>query len=218
MRYLVGLVAAGLLVWAITFAAVLAVQTLWRSDQPVPDRADAIVCLGAGMSYRGWTLPGAASERRAHACADLHAAGAAPVVVFSGYGHETYSAAEAMADVARARGVPEQAIRIEPLARSTIQNAAFSLALFESAPDRVILVSDAFHLPRSWATFRLLGVHEVVLYAAPNVTTTGQRERTELGWILRESLAIWSNAGRLMAYSAAGLAGIDHETRIGWFN
>ena len=36
--------------------------------------------------------------------------------------------------------------------------------------------------------------------------------------MLREATAVWSNAARGLVYVLAGAAGIDRDTRIGWFN
>lgn len=205
---------AVLLLWAATFAAVVLWQLLWPREASTPRPAQAIFCLGAGMSEADPARAGPASARRARTCAALHAAGAAPVVIFTGAGNDMRSAAEAMADVARQAGLPPEATLVETEARSTIQNADFGLALLPEAPGRVILVSDAFHLPRAWVIFRLMGVEEAGLQATP-----GDGDWQELlGWSLREAAAIWFNLGRLAAYGAGGVIGIDHETRIGWFD
>jgi uncharacterized SAM-binding protein YcdF (DUF218 family) len=213
VRRLGRLIGAGLLLWLATFGFVLAVQFLWPRTLATPAPAEAIFCLGAGIAGGA---ADASSAGRAETCAALQAAGAAPVVVFTGYGVPTLSAAEAMADIARAEGVPENAILIEPAAQSTLQNAAFGLALLDAPPERVVVVSDAFHLPRAWVIFRVLGVPDVALRATrpdatPDLTTM-------LRWCLRESVAIWFNVARLGAYGAAGVLGIDRDTRIGWFD
>lgn len=213
-RLLGGLIRAGLLVWAATLALVLAVQFLWPRALPTPEPAQAIFCLGAGIAGR--QEADASSAGRARTCAALHAAGAAPLVVFTGYGIPELSAAEAMARIARAEGVPESAILVEPAAQSTIQNAAFGLAALEAPPDRIIVVSDAFHLPRAWVIFRGLRVPEVVLRATLRDATP--EVATMLRWCLRESIAIWFNVARLGVYAGAGALGIDRETRIGWFD
>jgi hypothetical protein len=83
-------------------------------------------------------LPDDVSRGRALTCAALHAAGVAPVVVFTGAGNDTLSAAEAMAAVAAEAGMPPQAMIVEPEAHSTIQNAAFGLALLPEAPERLV--------------------------------------------------------------------------------
>jgi uncharacterized SAM-binding protein YcdF (DUF218 family) len=212
------LVVAVLLLWVSTFLAVLLWQVLWPKGGVPEDRADAIFCLGAGTAETDALLPDTSSARRARACAALQQAGAAPVVVFTGRGNEIRSAAEAMADLARAEGLPAAAALIEPDARSTIQNAAFGLALLDRTPRRVILVSDPFHLPRAWVIFRLLGVREVALHAAERQDAGPTDGRTLLEWSIREAAAIWFNAGRLAVYGLGGLAGVDHDTRIGWFD
>jgi uncharacterized SAM-binding protein YcdF (DUF218 family) len=206
------------LLWIVTFLAVLAAQLFILRPDATPERADAIVCLGAGMAGEDSPLAGPASSRRARACAALFREGAAPVIVFTGYGTEAGSAAEAMADVARSEGAPEEAMRIDPDALSTIQNAAFGIALLPRVPDRVILVSDGFHLPRAWVIFRLMGVEDVALHRADRGTLNVGAWPELLGWSIREAFAIWFNLARLTAYGLGGLAGIDHDTRIGWFD
>jgi uncharacterized SAM-binding protein YcdF (DUF218 family) len=161
-------------------------------------------------------LPDDVSRGRALSCAALHTAGIAPVVVFTGAGNDTVSAAAAMASVAREAGMPPEAILVEPEAHSTIQNAAFGTAMLDPAPDRVILVSDAFHLPRAWVIFRVLGDAEPGLYATGD--TGSVPLSTRVGWSLREAVVIWVNAGRLAVYGLAGAMSVDRDTRIGWFN
>ena len=212
------LLRGGLVALAVTFLGVAAASFLWPAGR-VPDRpAEAIICLGAGMSLQGWELPDSASARRARACAALHAAGAAPLVIFTGYGHEVYSAAQAMADLARAEGLPEAAILVEPRALSTIQNAAFAMAMLPDRSARVIVVSDGFHLPRAWVIFRVLGVRDMALVAAGDRLGRAAGERSHLRRLLRETGTIWANVGRLAAFALGGLAGIDRDTRIAWFN
>ncbi|MGP1355065.1 YdcF family protein [Roseicyclus sp.] len=220
MRVLRRLAFSGLVLWAATFLAVLAASAFWPRER-VPERpADAIVCLGAGLVDDVSRLPDSASTRRAATCAALHAAGVAPLIVFTGYGNTVASAGDGMADVAREAGVTEAAILVDPHALSTIQNAANSLALLPQGTGRIVIVSDAFHLPRAWVIFRLMGPDEVAPVAAadPFPASSAPAGRSTLSWVLRESVAIWFNAARGVAYVAAGLAGVDHATRIGWFD
>lgn len=210
-------VLAGVLVWALTLAGVW-VGANWLDRQTaLPAPADAIICLGAGVARDDPSLPDAASDRRARACAALQVAGVAPVVIFTGYGVPGHSAAEAMAARAIGAGLPPEAAVIEPQARSTIQNAAFSRSVLPTEADRVVVVSDAFHLPRAKVIFRLLDYPQIALYAAPATGSEGEGPSL-WRWMLRESVAIWFNAGRGAAYVAAGWAGIDRDTRIGWFD
>ena len=214
MRRVAHVALALVIMWGVGLLAVV-VAHLWlsRADRaPVP-QADAIICLGAGMASDTSIAAGPSSERRALACAALYANRRAPLVIFTGEGHEFGSAARAMADVAEAAGVPPEAIRVEPFAGSTIQNAAFSLPLLPNAAERIIIVSDGFHLPRAWVIFRALGPQEVILHATTDAPF-GQIFR----WIRRESVAIWFNLWRAALYWGGGVLGIDRDTRIAWFD
>ena len=126
----------------------------WTFLWPEPDLntivpADAIICLGGGMDVYGvlaeFTL------NRVDRCAKLYRAGLAHVILFAG-GTSTFdgpSAAGQMSRYAMAFGVPASAILTENRAHSTLQNALFSLPLIPNAAF-LIVVTEAFHLPRSW--------------------------------------------------------------------
>lgn len=206
---------AGLIVWGLTLLAVLGVQFLWPERGVAAPSADAVICLGAGMSFDGWRLPDDRSLQRALTCGNLIERGAAPVAVFTGYGHELYSAAAAMADAAEAAGAPRSALIVEGEARSTLQNADLSRRLLPPDAKRVIVVSDAYHLPRAWVIFRVMGFEEVILHRVPAALEVAAPEPSIF---VRETAALWFNAGRLLTYWAAGLAGVDHDTRVSWFN
>jgi len=216
MRRLGRLIRAGVLVWFATFVAVFLAELLWPTDPPFPARADAIFCLGAGMEEDPSPLPDPVTEGRAQTCVTLFQEGVAPVIVFTGAGNDTHSASSAMVSIARQAGLPEDAILEDPLAHSTLQNAAFGLALLPEAPERIVLVSDRFHLPRAWVIFRVLGPQDVSLY--PTSETFIPPITWRALWSARESLALWFNVGRLSVYTIAGWVGFDRDTRISWFN
>lgn len=212
---------AAALLWFATFVALYVYVGTSPTRTTLPAAADAIICLGAGMSYDNeGPVADNASTRRAETCASLYRAELAPVIVFTGAGDETRSAADAMAGIALAAGVPEAAILREQIARSTIQNAAFALALMPDHTDRIIVVSDQFHLPRAGVIFGTLSSAEVVTvptnpdYARP----LGRGDRSDFWWTLREATAIWSNGARAAVYWAGGVVGYAPATRIGWFN
>jgi uncharacterized SAM-binding protein YcdF (DUF218 family) len=196
----------------VTLAAVGLWTALWPLDRPAP-RGEAIVCLGAGVDAAGRLGPG--SRMRAETCAALAREGAAPVLVFSGGPARpgTPSAAAAMARIARAAGSGQAEIRVEERARSTLQNALFTRAMLPGAP-RVIVVTEAFHLPRAWASFRAMGAAELALHPAGRVRMAGAGG---VAWrvLLRESLALWFNAGRYAVWRAAGVLGLPDTTRTG---
>ncbi len=214
-RALGRLLRAALLIWAATLAAVCIWTYLWPLDRPLP-RGDAIVCLGAGVDGAGRIGPG--SRVRAETCARLAREGVAPVVVFTGgpAAPGARSAAAGMAEVARVEGVGDAVILLEENAFSTLQNALYSRALL-SEDARLILVSEAFHLPRSWVSFRAMGVEDVTTYPALRIRP-GPSGGPAWGLLLRESLAIWFNAGRYTAWRIGGGLGIADSTRTGWLH
>lgn len=202
MRGLARLLALGAILYAVTWGAVLALSVAWPVPQTVP-QGDAIICLGGGI--RSDRTPRDDSLGRAETCAALQRAGAAPVVIFTGAGYPDRSAAQAMAE---ATGLPETALRIEPAAQSTLQNALFSLEMLEEDA-RLIVVTDAYHLPRSWVSFRLMGAGDIALFPTSRPELTG----THIRRITREAAAIWFNLARYAVWAGAGLLPLDPETR-----
>jgi uncharacterized SAM-binding protein YcdF (DUF218 family) len=71
------------------------------------------------------------------------------------------SAAAAMARVARALGVPEENLLVEPASRNTRENLLFSQRLLGARPGRLWLVTSAMHMPRSVAVAKVLGMDVV---------------------------------------------------------
>lgn len=217
-----------LALWAIGFAALLLVVLLAPREVPEAGPADAIVCLGGGMSFGGWTLPAPDSQRRAETCAALYLAGAAPRILFTGAGHHVSSVAAAMARSAQDLGVPQSAILLEEEARSTIQNAVFSADHLPPETANILLVTDAYHLPRSHVLFRLFTPYEIDPVAAPiesltadlapGFQTTRRKHPTYLQAVLRESQAIWFNLGRLGFYGAGRAIGVEKNALIDRFN
>ena len=95
-----------------------------------------------------------------------------PRLVLSGGkgGHET-SKAKDMIDLAIKGGVPPHAILAEGRSNSTLQNAFFSRQLLGSASHgRIAIVTDRFHIPRAWASFRWAGMSDIVMVAADGET------------------------------------------------
>ncbi|GAA5069867.1 YdcF family protein [Roseibacterium beibuensis] len=194
---------AVLLVWAATFAAVCLWTVFWP-DQGLSAEGDAILCLSSGVQEDGTADSG--SRIRAETCAELYRAGAAPLVVFSGGGFPV-TAADAMAEVA---ALPADVVRIEPQAASTLQNIYYASDLIAEG-SHVLLVTEAYHLPRSWASARVMGMDNVTLVPAARL-----QNEPRLWSLTRESLAIWFNLARFAAYGLGGWLGMPDETRIAW--
>ena len=119
---------------------------------------DAIVVLGAKLASDGSSTP--ALRRRARHGAALLNAGIAPVLILSG-GQPVagVSEAEAMFQIALGQSADPERILLESASRTTWENARLTAALLRKHGwRRVLLVSDAWHLPRAQIAFRAAGV------------------------------------------------------------
>ena len=150
----------------LTYGAVNAWTYLWPSQQfEGLQPASTIVCLAAGLKPDG--TMGRFTESRARRCIGAYHAGLAPVLAFTGgnSSHDAPPTGVQMADLARQLGVPEQAIVVENLSESTLQNALFTLPKLPQTQD-LILVTNSFHLPRSAISFQWAGARNIELLAA----------------------------------------------------
>ena len=117
-----------------------------------PRAADAIVVFAGGVGESG-KAGGGYQERVKHAV-DLYRAGHASRVVFSSGYVFAFREAEVMRDLAVSRGVPREAIVIEPWAANTRQNALFVSAIARHERWRsVLLVSSPYHMRRAVLTW-----------------------------------------------------------------
>jgi len=173
----------------------------WRD---LAQRAEAIVVLGGGREQNdpawGGDQPGAMALERLRYAARLAKAANLPLLTSGGlhYG-EPPSEAALMAEVlARDHGV---AVRWrEEESRTTWENAVYSAKLLERAGiKRVVLVTQAWHMPRARWSFERAGF-EVV--AAP-VGFLGVPNGRPLGGWLPESKAVWQSG--MLLNEAVGL-------------
>lgn len=159
MRRLARLGAGAAAVIAALSLTVTAAASVLITSASAPSGA-AILVLG-GRQIAG--APGPSTRARVDAAAALWRDGAAPLIVMTGGRPDPHLPATAglMAARARAAGVPDRALRVEGKSHSTLQNALFAREL---APRRqVILVSNRYHLPRAWASFRWAGYRDIRL-------------------------------------------------------
>jgi len=128
---------------------------------------------------------------------ELFKTGAAPRIHFTGglASPNAPSAGHQMAARAMDFGLPETAITYEGGSYSTLQNALFSKQDWQNA-DHIVLVTEGFHLPRSWATFKAFGADRITLVNARRFR--GKRIKSGIRMTLREALAIWFNATRFL--------------------
>jgi uncharacterized SAM-binding protein YcdF (DUF218 family) len=71
------------------------------------------------------------------------------------------SVAGAMAEAAKARGVPASALIVEPNSLDTHENLAFSLPTLQAHADHLWLVTTASHMPRAMAVAKKLGLRPI---------------------------------------------------------
>lgn len=183
---------------------------LYVAIYEVPDEigeAQAIVVLGGGGDGAGGM--GRDTAERLATGVKLYEEGKAPLLVMTGGGEPTI-VADAMAAAARDAGVPDDAILVERASHSTLQNALFTgdlTAIDKEAP--VIIVTQRYHLPRAWASFRWAGFREVIKVAAD----------PESGFVLDRELALegvkWPlNVVRALAASAAMTGDVPRESYV----
>lgn len=152
-RLAILVVGGGVLLWLIS-----AVGVFWVASRDRAGPADAIVVLGAAQ-YRGQPSP-VLRARLDHAIG-LFAQGIAPRVVLTGgiaEGDTESEAAVSRTYVLRA-GVPDSAVLLENEGRTTGQSlAAVGVLLGARGMQRVVLVSDPFHLFRASLVARRHGL------------------------------------------------------------
>lgn len=168
-------------------------------------RADAIVVLGAGRQQHdpGWDYvdqPGLMALERLRYAARLARASGLPLATSGGlhYGQPPSEAALMAEVLQQDYGVPVR--WLEEGSRTTWENARFSAELLQpQGVRRVVLVTQAWHMPRARWSFEQAGF-EVV--SAP-VGHLGRGYDRPLGGWLPESLVIWQSSQLLN--EAAGL-------------
>lgn len=132
-------------------------------------KADLILALGSN------------DIRVAEYAAELYLQGFAPLLMFSGNvgaltkDQFTKPEAEVFADIARQKGVPDEAMLLEPESTNTGENIDFSrrvLAAHGVAPTRIILVQKPYMERRAFATFRRRWPEQEVVVASPPIPFT----------------------------------------------
>jgi uncharacterized SAM-binding protein YcdF (DUF218 family) len=126
-------------------------------------RFDAIVVLAGGVYAQGTLRPvpelSGPSLARTACGAEAWSQGLAPRLVVSGGDARVFQTgpleAHEMKRWARRLGVPDSAILVEDRSRTTYENASRTKELLGAG--RILLVTDAYHLPRAVALFQKQG-------------------------------------------------------------
>ena len=172
-----------LIAWVGTMAAVVAAG---RRDDARP--AAAIVVLGAAQ-YVG--RPSPVLRARVDHAIYLWKQGMAPHVIFTGGrgDGDTTSEAAVSRRYALHRGIPDSAIVLETVGRTTRESLRGVAALMRDQPNHdVILVSDPFHMLRLSILARRFGLNPI---SSPTRTSPISQKRSETWkYVLGESLKV----------------------------
>ena len=142
--------------------------------------ADCILVLGAGLKPDG--SPNLMLGERIQTGVDLYKAGVAPKLLMSGdHGREDHDEVNAMKDAAMARGVPSEDVFMDHAGFATYDSFYRAGAVF--GVQRVVIVTQAYHLPRALWIARSLGLEAV------GVSCDTARYRGQLYRDVREILA-----------------------------
>jgi uncharacterized SAM-binding protein YcdF (DUF218 family) len=173
-RSLIALSTAFVLVTVLTLpvTSYLALGSLeWR--YPVlkqrPSDASLIVVLGGSIrpddGDRSHSVPGTDTLYRCLRALELYRASPCPIVVSGGKVHPSEPGppvADVMREFLLNGGVRSEDLIVEASSRTTHENAVETVRLLEKRSlDRIVLVTDADHLPRAVGCFRKQGVEVV---------------------------------------------------------
>jgi SanA protein len=151
------------------------------SSTEVPVRRVAIV-FGAGLTRNGATTP--VLSDRVSAAANLYFTGKVEKLLMSGDNRFVeYNEPEAMRQKALSLGVPNDAIVLDYAGRRSYDTCYRAKAIF--MVDQVILVTQAFHMPRVLYLCNRLGVEAVGVESELRI----YRKSSMLYWSMRELLA-----------------------------
>jgi uncharacterized SAM-binding protein YcdF (DUF218 family) len=184
--------------WGVTAAitGVLAVALLgasllgaiyWQARTDQMGAVDAIVVLGTAQ-YNG--RPSPALKARLDEVLVAWAAGTAPYVVVTGGKQpgDAFTEAEASRDYLVEHGVPEAAILMESEGRDSWQSMRGAAeALHQIGAERILIVSDGFHLFRLKVMARELGFSPIARGASDSPIRPNSGN--EFDYILREAAA-----------------------------
>lgn len=159
------------------------------AEQDNKQRADVILVLGAKACVKN-AYNVCLVARVAHAV-KLYKAHYAPKIIFSGGNDKEDHANESqvMKKIALLLGVPQKDIFLESMSTSTYENMAFSKKILNREKmQRIILVTEPFHLPRALLVARKLKLNVVGSPAANSKCWSSHKYLSP--YFLKEPLAI----------------------------
>ncbi|ELR97730.1 YdcF family protein [Gloeocapsa sp. PCC 73106] len=155
----------------VSSALVQSLESRVPSLEEIP-QVDAMVVLGGATKNAEKPRPMVDVNEhgdRLFYAAELYRQQKAPLIILAGgrinWGGNIGSEAADMAQLLQLLGVPPEAMILEPLSLNTYENAInVQEILKKEGIERILLVTSAFHMPRSLAIFEKLGIDAI---AAP---------------------------------------------------
>lgn len=148
--------------------------------------------LGAGLEKNG--QPSDILMDRIVSAMDIFNTHKVKILIMSGSQRRDYDEAGAMQKAAVSHGIPGAAILVDRSGNSTFQSCLF--VRNELNPSKVVIITQAFHLPRSILLQRLLGV-EAYGISANNFSFSVLKKAF---WYSREFFALPYNLLKYLIY------------------
>ena len=160
-----------ILLGCLLLVALLAWGAIARYTAPVSNtnlnRFDTIIVLGTPADRDGNPTPRQLASVT-EAVREYERGVAPRIILTGGPTRANFVEAEVMARTARAQGIPESAIFVEPRAMDTIQNACFSVRIMKDHGwHSAEVISTKSHLPRAGLIFEKLPIEWRTHPAAP---------------------------------------------------
>jgi uncharacterized SAM-binding protein YcdF (DUF218 family) len=150
--------------------------------------ADAILVLGAGLEPDG--APSAAMRARAAHAAWLYRQGYADLIAVTGGPPPGLpSEAQVTRDLIMAAGVPGDAIVMEEVSESTVENLVYIMpVLTVREVERVLLVTSPFH---NWRAEHIAEDNGLTVYLSPAPTDPAERKPLRRVYYIAREAAAW---------------------------
>jgi len=142
----------------------------FHRPDPLPEKIDGVLILGGGESLSrslSWGTPelGEGGDRYVAAAYLARLYGDVPIIFAGGAGSVQLQHSGKEGDIARTLlaqlGIPPQRLIIESASRNTWENFRNVKALLPNPTGRYLLVTSAFHMPRSVGIARKLGIRVI---------------------------------------------------------
>ncbi len=173
------LLLAGLLLWTVFLGAEIYSYASESDTAP----ADAAIVLGAGVLNN---QPSPVLRERLNHAINLYQSGVVPYLIFTG-GVKTgkqLTEAEVARKYALEQGVPDERIFIETVSHITYENLSEAKKIItEMGYNRVLIVSDPFHMKRAMSMAIDLGINA---FPCPTPTSAYVSRRRRLKFLVRE--------------------------------